>query len=54
MTGGSVEGTDGKMEGGIAVEPDGDRRTRVSHPVIITLLIRRRISIAMIRIIMTR
>ena len=25
------------MEGEIAVEPDGDRRTEASHPIIITL-----------------
>ena len=35
--GGADGGTDGKMEGGIAVERDGDRRTRASHPIIITL-----------------
>ena len=38
-----------------AGERNGDPRTRESHPIIITLiLIRRRISIAMIMIITTR
>ena len=33
----SCRGTDGKMEGEIAVEHDGDRHTGASHPIIITL-----------------
>ena len=42
------------MEGEIAVERDGDRRTGASHPILISLIIRRIISIAMMIIIMTR
>ena len=34
---GTDRGTDGEMEGEIAVGRDGDRRTRPSHPIIITL-----------------
>ena len=35
--GGADKGADGEMEGEIAVERDGDRRTGASHPIIITL-----------------
>ena len=35
--GGDGRGADGEMEGEIAVERDGNRRTGASHPIIITL-----------------
>ena len=41
------------MEGEIAVERASDRCTGASHQIIITLITRRRISIAIIIIIMT-